>query len=254
MDDSEGDRKHLIERQATPHRTLRGFDKIGLIKEKLEETCPGVVSCADTLALATRDGVVLAGGPFYPVFTGRKDGTRSYYAEALSDIPKPDENITETIRLFGSRGFSEKETVALLGAHSIGRISCNFFQSRLYNFSGTGRPDPSIPSDFLDEMRKDCRYNTSNKNDTIPAIVSGSSFDTHYFQSLLRGRGLLLSDQQLMADQRTARNVHSYALDEDGSAFRIDFARVMVKMSVLNVLTGSEGQVRTNCSISLSSS
>jgi len=79
------------------------------------------------------------------------------------------------------------------------------------------------------------------------SVSSGSTFDTHYFQSLLRGRGLLFADQQLMAEDRTAKLVSAYASD-DGSTFRMDFARVMLKMSNLDVLTGPQGQVRLNCS------
>lgn len=59
LDDSNGNQSHLIERQANPSQTLKGFDEIEMIKEELEKSCPGVVSCADTLALATRDAVLL---------------------------------------------------------------------------------------------------------------------------------------------------------------------------------------------------
>ena len=55
------------------------------------------------------------GGPFYPVFTGRRDSIQSYYNEAIAEIPKPDGNITETLHLFSLKGFDEKETVSLLG-------------------------------------------------------------------------------------------------------------------------------------------
>ncbi|PQM37594.1 putative Peroxidase 48 [Prunus yedoensis var. nudiflora] len=80
------------------------------------------------------------------------------------------------------------------------------------------------------------------------SVSSGAGFDTHYYQSLLRGRGLLFADQQLMANERTARLVKAYASD-DGSTFRMDFARAMMKMSNLNALTGSQGQVRLECTL-----
>ena len=76
------------------------------------------------------------------------------------------------------------------------------------------------------------------------SISSGAGFDTRYYQSLLNGRRLLFADQQLMANEKTARLVRAYASD-DGS---------MMKMSGLNILTGSKVQVRRNCSLPLISS
>ncbi|XP_004295653.1 PREDICTED: putative Peroxidase 48 [Fragaria vesca subsp. vesca] len=281
LDDSNGNQNHAIEKQAIPNRSLKGFDKIDEIKERLENECPGVVSCADVLALATRDAIVLAGGPFYPILTGRRDSTSSFFNEAMTGIPRPDDNINQTLHQFSLRGFDERETVALLGGHNIGKIGCEFIMSRINNFKGTGQPDPTIPPEFVTEMRLNCDDDSNQATSNAAAAASpfvsrglrekftsqgmsyyqqlsssfstGAGFDSHYYQSLLRGRGLLFADQQLMANKRTARVVTAYASD-GGSAFRMDFARAMMKMSVLNVLTGSQGEVRFDCSLPTPSS
>jgi peroxidase len=39
--------------------SVKGFDLVDKIKEKLEAECPGAVTCADLLAIAARDAVVL---------------------------------------------------------------------------------------------------------------------------------------------------------------------------------------------------
>lgn len=54
------------ERDAAPNRSLRGFGAVDKIKARLEKQCPGTVSCADILALAARDSLVLVGGPIDP--------------------------------------------------------------------------------------------------------------------------------------------------------------------------------------------
>lgn len=47
------------ERDSVPNQTIHGIDVIDAAKLEVEKVCKGVVSCADIIALATRDAVEL---------------------------------------------------------------------------------------------------------------------------------------------------------------------------------------------------
>lgn len=168
------------------------------------------------------------------------------------------------------------------GAHSIGVIHCKFLQNRLYNFSGTDEPDPSVETRFLNLMRSKCNNtHTFSFSSSATAFSYGSSlsssgaqqspshdgspssspeepgmamdyegprspFGTLYYHSLLQGRGILYVDQQLMAGEETGNWVRAYA--SHTSLFRRDFALAMMKLSNLQVLTAPTGHIRLNCS------
>ncbi|OMO66741.1 Plant peroxidase [Corchorus olitorius] len=172
------------EKDSPPNQSLKGFEIIDMIKSELEEVCPGAVSCADILVLAARESVLLTGGPFYPLNTGRRDSTAAFADSATNELPSPHADLSETLASFSSKGFDERETVSLLGAHSIGVIHCNFFQNRLYNFRGTHQPDPSLDSEALNQMRSTCPKKDLSASPAPSPDFEGSPLPTSRSPSL----------------------------------------------------------------------
>ncbi|CAJ2671978.1 unnamed protein product [Trifolium pratense] len=104
------------EKESGANWSLRGFDLIDEIKRVLETLCPLTVSCADLIALATRDSIVLAGGQGYNVPTGRRDGLVSNVDEV--SLPGPGLSVTDALQSFNSKGMTPEEMITLLGAHT----------------------------------------------------------------------------------------------------------------------------------------
>ena len=159
-------KKNIAEKDSPPNLSLRGYEVIDQIKEVLERQCPGVVSCADILALAARDAVFFAGGPLYDIPKGRKDGTRSKI-EDTRNLPPSTSNASELIRMFGQRGFSAQEMVVLSGAHTLGAAKCTSFKNRLRQV------DPTLDSSFAKILSKTCSAgdNAEQTFDTTTAVT-----------------------------------------------------------------------------------
>ncbi|MFS7978939.1 putative peroxidase [Helianthus anomalus] len=102
----------ISEKEAPAHQGLRGFDVIEDAKAQLEFVCPGVVSCADIVAIAARDAVAFSFGPIYKVETGRRDGFVSN--KTLADkMPDFRDSIQLLKRKFFEKGLNDKDLVVL---------------------------------------------------------------------------------------------------------------------------------------------
>ncbi|MBA0696127.1 hypothetical protein Goari_002710 [Gossypium aridum] len=227
------------EKTAVPNsNSTRGFEVIDTIKSQVESLCPGVVSCADIVAVAARDSVVALGGPSWTVLLGRRDSTTASLSAANSNIPAPTLNLSGLITAFSNKGFTAKEMVALSGSHTIGQARCTSFRTRIYN-------ETNIDSTFATSLRANCP-STGGDNSLSPLdATSSTSFDNAYFKNLQGQKGLLHSDQQLFSGGSTDSQVNAYS--SNLGSFTTDFANAMVKMGNLSPLTGTSGQIRTNC-------
>ncbi|XP_076930446.1 peroxidase 3-like [Bidens hawaiensis] len=237
------------ERVATPNRTVRGFDFIDRLKSLAEAECPGIVSCADIIALAARDSIVITGGPSWRVPTGRRDGLFSNASEATNQIPAPTDNITILIQKFANKSLDLKDLVVLSGAHTIGISHCPSFSNRLYNFTGVGDRDPTLDSEYADNLRsRKCR--TQNDNTTKVEMDPGSrkTFDLSYYTLLLKRRGLFESDSALTRNTNTLAFINQL-LQGSLQNFFSEFALSMEKMGQTEVKTGTSGEIRRNCAV-----
>ncbi|KAL9273034.1 Peroxidase 65-like protein [Drosera capensis] len=236
------------ERDADVNLSLPGdaYDLVTRTKTALEIECPGVVSCTDILAVSARNLVKMVGGPFYEVPLGRKDGLVSLASRVAGNIAFPNMTVTEIINQFQSKGFSVLEMVALVGAHTIGFSHCSEFSKRIYNFSKASSFDPAMNPYYAKGLQMLCANYT--KDSTMAAfndVMTPGKFDNMYYKNLLRGLGLLATDQAMAKDPRTKPIVELYAANE--TAFFKDFARAMEKVSVYKVKTGKEGEIRRRC-------
>ncbi|KAI3829488.1 hypothetical protein L1987_03613 [Smallanthus sonchifolius] len=226
------------EKTARPNsNSIRGFDVIDNIKTQLESQCPGVVSCADILSAAARDSVVALGGPGWNVLFGRRDSTTASLSGANSNLPSGASSLSTLISSFSNQGFTANEMVALSGAHTIGQARCTVFRNRLYN-------DNNINASFAASLTPNCPT-SGGDNNLSPLDSTATSFDNRYFSDLINQRGLLHSDQELFNGGSADAQVRTY--NSNPTTFFRDFASAMLKMSNLSPLTGSSGQVRTNC-------
>ncbi|KAG6432519.1 hypothetical protein SASPL_104096 [Salvia splendens] len=98
---------------------------------------------------------------------------------------------------------------------------------------------------FANNLKATCPT-TNSTNTTVLDLRSPNTFDNKYYVDLMNRQGLFTSDQDLYTDPRTRPTVTAFAINQ--TMFFDKFVAAMIKMSMLGVLTGSQGEVRANCS------
>ncbi|KAJ3672890.1 hypothetical protein LUZ60_006264 [Juncus effusus] len=226
------------EKTAGPNlNSLRGFEVIDSIKADLEQACPQTVSCADILAIAARDSVVLSGGPTWQVELGRRDSRTASLQTANKNLPAPTSDVSTLITKFQNLGLSTQDMVALSGAHTIGKARCSSFTNRL------GSSGDNL---FLQSLQQLC----SGSNGTLAHLdlSTPATFDNQYYINLLSGDGLLPSDQVLVnGSDEVASLVQAYATDP--LLFFDDFANSIINMGRLAPSNVYANEVRSNCRV-----
>ncbi|KAJ8642567.1 hypothetical protein MRB53_004315 [Persea americana] len=186
-----------------------GFDTIIKAKQAVEAQCPGVVSCADILAMAARDVVFLAGGPLYNVELGRRDGLISKAGRVPGNLPEPTFDLNLLNWIFRKNNLTQIDMVALSGAPP--------------SASPTATASPAVSTHS----------------------VPPPQFDNVYYQNLEAGKGLFTSDQVLFTDPASKPTVANYAANP--ASFAAAFVEAMRKLGRAGVKTGNQGEIRRDC-------
>ncbi|KAK9051277.1 hypothetical protein SSX86_027904 [Deinandra increscens subsp. villosa] len=239
------------EKSSPANNGVLGYEIINDAKAAVERVCPGVVSCADILAVAARDASVAVltqlyipvGGPSWSLRLGRRDSKDSNAGQALTDLPRANMDLSQLIANFNHKSLTPRDLVALSGSHTIGQARCVTFRTRLYNNAS----NINIDATFASNLRSNCPANPPDGNGNLEPldIVTPNTFDNSYFRNLVDGKGLLGSDQVLFSGDSTDSIVNEYI--DNPSTFESDFAAAMVKMSEIGLLTGANGVIRTLC-------
>ncbi|KAG6552031.1 hypothetical protein Mapa_006337 [Marchantia paleacea] len=276
---------HVAEKDGVGNAfSVRGYKVIDDAKTAVENLCPGVVSCADIIALAARDAIAAVniiifcislcckgcailvakhavtrfkessdsrrrrniGGPSWRVVSGRRDGLFSNAVETPSNLPPPFADYDFLVQIFARKGFTEKEMVVLSGSHTIGITHCGMIEGRLYNGTGPNGVDPTLDSTYAAQLKQQCPFGADMVEVQMDPTNGGNTFDSMYYTNVMNKKGLFISDDSLIRTASGSALVQALAADSR-VPFVSDFGAAMEKMIVLETLTAPEGQIRKQC-------
>ncbi|PAN44885.1 hypothetical protein PAHAL_9G077400 [Panicum hallii] len=221
-----------------------GFDTVIKAKAAVDAVpaCTNQVSCADILALATRDVIALAGGPSYAVELGRLDGLVSLSTNVDGKLPPPSFDLDQLTTLFAANNLSQADMIALSAAHTVGFAHCSTFAERIQPAS----VDPTMNATYAADLQAACPAGVDPNIALQLDPVTPQAFDNQYFVNLVNGRGLFTSDQVLYSDARSQPTVVAWA--QNATDFEQAFVDAMTRLGRVGVKTDpSQGNIRRDC-------
>jgi len=237
------DANSVTEKFGIPNLSLRGFDVINAAKDKIEEECGTVVSCADILAFAGRDATYFLSNKkvFFDMPAGRYDGRVSLINETLPNLPPPFATVAQLKAGFASKGLNTDDMVTLSGAHTIGISHCSSFSDRLT--SNSSDMDPTLKS----TLEEDCKSSSGNDNTVVQDIKTPDKLDNQYYKNVLRHEVLFASDAALLTATDTSDAVSAFA--KNAKQWEDKFKAAMVKMGAIEIKTSANGEIRRDCRV-----
>lgn len=169
---------------------------------------------------------------------GRRDARTASQSDANRDLPSPRSNLSTLITSFGKKGLTARDMTALSGAHTIGKSQCRAFRTHIYN-------ETNIDPSFAQARRANCPFTGGDSNLADLDRFTPNRFDNGYYKNLVVDEGLLHSDQELFNGGSQDSLVRRYSNRKN--LFFFHFSVAMKKMSNIGPLTGTNGEIRTNC-------
>uniref|UniRef100_A0A7S1TMY3 Plant heme peroxidase family profile domain-containing protein n=1 Tax=Erythrolobus australicus TaxID=1077150 RepID=A0A7S1TMY3_9RHOD len=158
------------------------------------------MSYGDLFQLASIQAIKYAGGPDIPFRMGRKELSGPELCTPDGRLPDADKRMPHLRDIFYRMGMTDKEIIALSGAHTLGRA-----------------------------------HKDRSGFDDKPWTTNPMTFDNSYYKELLANNNpdllRLISDEALMDEEEMLEVVKKYASDQD--AFFADYAAAHQKLSEL---------------------
>jgi len=197
------------------HDANNGLYVARKLLEPIKAKHPGI-SYADLWTLAGAVAIEEMGGPKIPWRPGRKDATDGKECTPDGRLPDAVKGQDHVRQIFSRMGFDDQETVALIGAHALGR--CHRDRS---GFVGPWTRSPTtVTNHFFVEL---LNPQWSKKKWSGP----------EQYEDKTKELMMLPADMSLLNDKSYRKWVELYAKDED--AWRKDFAKAFGKLLELGV-------------------
>lgn len=143
------------------------------------------------------------------------------------------------------RGLNAEDMVVLSGSHTLGRSHCSsfIFKNRERLASGTISPAYQALLEALCPANTGQFTNVTTEIDLSTPVV----LDNNYYKLVQLNLGLHFSDDQLIRNATLKAFVDAFAANE--TLWKDKFIAAMIKMGNIAPKTGTQGQIRLNCSL-----
>nr|QKY15243.1 cytochrome C peroxidase (CCPR1) [Polytomella parva] len=197
------------------HGANAGLAVARSLLEPIKQQFPWI-SYGDLWTLAGKIAIEEMGGPTIPWRSGRKDAPDGTYCTPDGRLPDASLGAAHIQDVFGRMGFNDRETVALIGAHTIGR--CHPDRSGFVN------PWTNAPTTFSNLFFQDLTTRKWQKKKWNGPLQ---------YEDQTKELMMLPTDMALLWTKRYKNIVNEYAKDQD--AFFNDFSGAFSKLLELGV-------------------